>query len=43
MHIGYIIAIILAVVWLIFKFIELEKARKSELEQLKDKSDDSEV
>lgn len=42
MHIGYIIAIILAVVWLIFKFIELEKARKSEIEHL-NKSDDSEV
>lgn len=42
MHICYIIAIIFAVVWLVFKLIEAEKSRKAELEKL-NKSDDSEI
>ena len=42
MHIGYIIAIVFAVVWLVFKIIEALKSRKAELEKL-NKSDDSEI
>ena len=30
MHIGYIIAIILTAVWLVFKIIEVVKARKEQ-------------
>ena len=34
MHIGYIIAIVFGIVWLVFKIIEAEKSRKAELEKL---------
>ena len=42
MHIGYIIAIAFGVIWLVFKIIDAEKARKAQIEELK-KSDKNEV